>query len=316
VSPRHLSSVGDSAAATPPSITVRVPAKVNLHLAVGPKRPDGYHEMHTVYQAVSLYDEVTLTESTRLSVSVTGEGAGGVPEDDTNLAARAVRAIAALAGRSPKVAIAIRKGIPVAGGMAGGSADAAAALAGAERMFQAGLEPWQLQQLAGGIGSDVPFLLAGGTALGTGRGEVVSPVLARGQFHWVFALAESGLETPRVYAELDKLRSETGAGDTLASADGVLAAVRTGDVVALGRSLHNDLQAAALRLRPELGRLLAAGREAGAVGGVLSGSGPTVALLARDGDDAVEIAAELAGSGLCRTVRQATGPVAGARVIA
>lgn len=307
---RHLSAV------RPPQwLTVRVPAKVNLHLAVGAKRPDGYHELTTVYQAVGLYDEVALAPSDKLTVAVTGEDAGAVPRDDDNLAARAVRAVAALAGCSPKVAIQITKGIPVAGGMAGGSADAAAAMLAAERVFQAGLEPWQLQRLAGGIGSDVPFLLAGGTALGTGRGEVVSPVLARGMYHWVFAVAHEGLETPRVYAELDRLRAERGEPAVLASPDGVVAAVRAGDVVALGRALHNDLQAAALRLRPALGDVLAAGREAGAVGGVVSGSGPTVALLARDRDAAVSMASALSETGLCRAVRHATAPVPGARVI-
>lgn len=311
MSDRHLSAVGP-----PEWIRVRVPAKVNLHLAVGAKRPDGYHELKTVYQAISLYDEVALGPSKKLTVTVTGDGAGLVPDNDDNLAVRAVRAVAAIAGHSPSVAISIEKGIPVAGGMAGGSADAAAAMLAAERVFQADLEAWQLQRLAGGIGSDVPFLLMGGTALGTGRGELVSPVLSRGRYHWVFALADDGLETPRVYAELDRLRAETGSVPEPVSPDGVLAAVRAGDVVALGKALYNDLQPAALRLRPDLSRVLDAGREAGAVGGVVSGSGPTVALLARTADDAVAIAASLSDSGLCRTVRQAVGPVTGAREIA
>jgi len=316
---RHLSAVRP-----PDALVVKVPAKVNLHLAVGGKRPDGYHELTTVYQAVGLYDEVALTPSRTLTVTVTGEGAGVVPEDDGNLAVRAVRAMAALAGCSPNVAISISKGIPVAAGMAGGSADAAAAMLAAERVFQAGMDNWQLERLAAGIGSDVPFLLMGGTALGTGRGELVSPVLSRGAYHWVFAIAAEGLETARVYAELDRMRAEsaaaagTAAGEEppVASPDGVLAAIRAGDVVALGRSLHNDLQPAALRLRPSLARVLDAGREAGAVGGVVSGSGPTVALLARDADASVSIATALAGSGLCRTVRHAAAPVPGARVIA
>lgn len=324
---RHLSSVGGGGDGPggggpgerdPASITIRVPAKVNLHLAVGPRRADGYHELHTVYQAVSLYDEVTLTETgKKLTVMVTGEGTEGVPVGEDNLAARAVQAMAAVAGRrSAKVAIAIRKGIPVAAGMAGGSADAAAALLGGEMMFQANVERWSLERIAAGIGSDVPFLLLGGTALGTGRGELISPVMSRGTYHWVFGIAEQGLETPRVYAELDRIRAGAGEPDAMASPDGVLAAVRAGDVVALGKSLHNDLQDAALRLRPQLRRVLDAGREAGAVGGIVSGSGPTVALLARDADSAVEIATQLAGSGLCRAVRHATGPVPGARVIA
>lgn len=312
MSSRHLTTVRE-----PRSLTVRAPAKVNLHLAVGPKRRDGFHELHTVYQAVGLYDEVTLTDGAeRLTVTVTGEGAASVPQNEDNLAARAVRAVASVAGRVPAVTVGISKGIPVAGGMAGGSADAAAAMFAAEQVFRANLDRATLARLAAGIGSDVPFLLVGGTALGTGRGELVSPVMSRGAYHWVFALAEGGLETPRVYAELDRIREQRGEeAGTMASPDGVLAAVRAGDVVALGKSLHNDLQEAAVRLRPQLARLLDAGREAGAVGGVVSGSGPTVAFLARGSDDAISLASRLAGSGLCRTVRHAAGPVPGVKVV-
>lgn len=302
--------------AAAPALTVRVPAKVNLHLAVGGRRRDGFHELETVFQAVGLYDEVTVVPAERLTVTVTGDGADGVPTGDDNLAARAVRAVAALAGRDPDVAITIDKGIPVAGGMGGGSADAAAALVAADRLFDARLDRPTLDRLASGLGSDVPFLLHGGTALGAGRGDLVNPVLARGEYHWVFAVADQGLSTPAVYAALDRTRGEAATAWTEhAPSDGVLAAVRAGDVVALGRSLHNDLQPPALALRPRLRQVLDAGREAGAVGGVVSGSGPTVALLARDTDDAVEIAARLAGSGLCRTVRHASGPVPGARIV-
>jgi len=297
-------------------VTVRVPAKVNLHLVVGRRRPDGFHQLKTVFQAVGLWDEVSLTPADGLRVTVKGEGAADVPADDDNLAAQAVRAVAALAGRPPDVAITIAKGIPVAGGMGGGSADAAAALVAADLFFDARLDPPTLDRLAAGLGSDVAFLLHGGTALGAGRGEILSPVLARGEYHWVFALAEQGLSTPSVYAELDRMRGpDATRWDGSRAADGVIAALRAGDVVALGRSLFNDLQVAALQLRPTLARVLDAGREAGAVGGVVSGSGPTVALLARDADQAVEMAAALAGSGLCRTVRHAAAPVPGARLV-
>ncbi len=312
----------------PESITVRAPAKVNLHLSVGARRPDGFHELHTVYQAVGLWDEVTLAAADRLSVTILGEGDGIVPTGDDNLAVRAVRAVAALAGREPDVAITLDKGIPVAGGMAGGSADAAAALLAANALFDARIDGPTLDRLAAGLGSDVPFLLHGGTALGTGRGERISPVLARGTYHWVLAVADAGLSTPAVYAELDRLRSDAAAGSAAigpevtapgaaaaASSEGVLAAVRAGDVVALAHALHNDLQDPALKLRPALAKVLNAGRECGAVGGVVSGSGPTVAFLARDADAAVEVASSLAGSGVCRTVRRAKGPVPGARLV-
>jgi 4-diphosphocytidyl-2-C-methyl-D-erythritol kinase len=299
----------------PGSVTVRVPAKVNLHLSVGDVRKDGYHELVTVYQAVSLYDEVTVEAADRLSVSVVGDGAGEVPLDDENLAARAVIAAAAVVGREPHLKVSIRKGIPVAGGMAGGSADAAAALVAADSLWGSSLDRTTLEGLAAGLGSDVAFLLAGGTALGTGRGEVISPVLAVGDYHWVLALADFGLSTPAVYAEYDRLRAAGPDAAESPAPDGVLAALRAGDVVALSMALANDLQPAALLLRPQLARVLDAGRELGAVGGIVSGSGPTVALLARSSAESVRIASALAGLGVCRTVRRANGPVTGARVV-
>lgn len=293
---------------------VRVPAKVNLHLSVGAVRKDGFHELVTVYHAVSLYDEVVVEPADELSVVVVGEGAGRVPVDRNNLAVRAVRAVAALLGRTADVRVTLRKGIPVAGGMAGGSADAAGALVAADALWGGELDRVTLEGLAAGLGSDVAFLLQGGTALGTGRGEVISPVLAVGDFHWVLAVADFGLATPGVYAELDRLR-QTGPVICVGEPDGVLAALRAGDAVALGRALGNDLQPVVLRMRPQLGQVVDAGRELGAVGAVISGSGPTVAMLARSANDAVHIASALSGLGLCRTVRRAHGPVSGARLV-
>jgi 4-diphosphocytidyl-2-C-methyl-D-erythritol kinase len=295
-------------------VTVRVPAKVNLHLGVGPVRKDGFHELVTVYQAISLYDEVIVSEADDLSLTVVGEGADLLPTDEDNLAVRAVRAIAAIVGHEPDVAITIRKGIPVAGGMAGGSADAAATLVAVDALWGTDLDRITLEGLAAGLGSDVAFLLHGGSALGTGRGEAISPVLGTGDYHWVLALASDGLPTPVVYAELDRMRGEEPAAESL-GADGVLAALRAGDAVALGMVLANDLQPAALRLRPQLRRVLDAGRELGAVGVVVSGSGPTVALLTRSSNESVRIASALSGLGVCRGVRRAHGPVAGARVV-
>ena len=298
----------------PGTVTVRVPAKINLHLGVGDVRKDGKHELVTIYQAVSLYDEVTVESDDRLSVSVVGEGAGEVPLDQDNLAARAIMSAAAVAGREPHLRVTIRKGIPVSGGMAGGSADAAAALVAADVLWGTGLDRVVLEGLAGGLGSDVAFLLSGGNALGTGHGEQISPVLGTGEFHWVLALADFGLSTAAVYAEFDAMKA-AGRLTPIGSADGVVSALRAGDTVALGRSLANDLQPASLALRPQLLRVLDAGRELGAVGGVVSGSGPTVALLARSQAESVRIASALAGLGVCRTVRRVDGPVAGARVV-
>jgi 4-diphosphocytidyl-2-C-methyl-D-erythritol kinase len=300
----------------PVSVTAQVPAKVNLHLGVGQLRPDGKHQLHTIYQAVGLYDEVTIepTDDGAVTVELTGEHTDGVPVSDDNLAVRAVRAVAELVGIEPSVHITLRKGIPVGGGLAGGSADAAGALVAADHLWECGLPRSALEEIAGELGSDVAFLLHGGTALGTGHGEIVSPVLSRGAWHWVLAVAETGLSTPSVYAELDRQRGyET---QTPASpADGVLAALRAGDVVALGRSMRNDLQEPALTLRPHLAKVLEVGRELGAVGGIVSGSGPTVALLAQDQGEAIRLASALAGYDVCRMVRRANGPVHGARVV-
>jgi 4-diphosphocytidyl-2-C-methyl-D-erythritol kinase len=296
-------------------VTVRVPAKVNLHLGVGPLRDDGFHGLATVFQAVSLYDEVTVSEADELSVEIEGEGAADVPTDGSNLAARAASAIAALVGREPQVRIAIRKGIPVAGGMAGGSADAAAALVACDALWDAELGAEGLHDIAATLGSDVPFCLVGGTALGAGRGEQLTTVLGRGVYHWVFGLAEGGLSTPAVYAELDRLRVETPALEPEVP-DDLLAALRTGDARRLAPLLSNDLQAPALRMKPALRRTIEAGRDAHALGAIVSGSGPTCAFLAAGEAEAISIVAALAGSGTCRAVRRAHGPVAGARIVA
>lgn len=293
---------------------MRAPAKVNLHLSVGQTRADGFHDLTTVFQAVGLYDDVELTRAEALSVSVTGEDADQVPLDATNLAVRAVRLIAERTGNDPAVQITIRKGIPVAGGCAGGSADAAAALVGCDALWGTGLSKDELAALGARLGSDVPFALHGGTALGTGRGEQLTPVLGQGAFSWVLALSAGGLSTPAVYGQLDKQR-ETGPVGVVRNPADVLSALRRGDAVALGRALVNDLQSAALALKPALRLLLDTGRDLGALGAVVSGSGPTVALLARDEGHAVALAASLAGQGVCSAVRRADGPVAGARVV-
>ncbi len=299
----------------PDRVTARAPAKVNLCLCVGPRRPDGFHELQTVFQALSLHDEVDVSRAPALTVAVLGEGAADVPTDLTNLAARAVLALAERTGNDPAVAVVLRKGIPVAGGMAGGSADAAAALVACDALWGTGLSRDELADLGATLGSDVPFSLHGGTALGTGRGEQLTPVLGQGEFSWVLALADGGLSTPEVYAELDRQRAS---GPVALATDpgAVLTALRSGDPVQLGRALSNDLQDPALALRPALRALLDAGRDSGALGSVVSGSGPTTAFLCRDDAQATVLAATLAEHPACRTVRRASGPAPGARVVA
>lgn len=299
----------------PDSVTARAPAKLNLHLSVGPVRTDGFHDVTTVYQAISLFDEVTATASPRLSISVRGEGEGEVPLDEDNLAMRAALAVAELTGCRPVGRLAIRKAIPVAAGLAGGSADAAAALLACDALWGTALDRATLLDLAAGLGSDVPFALTGGTALGTGRGERLSPVLAAGRWHWVLAVAAGGLATPEVYRELDRQHDGRAPSTTPEPLDTVMNALRSGDPATLGPALGNDLQPAALALRPDLRRTLGAGAELGAAGCIVSGSGPTCALLAASAEDALRLAAQLAGAGVCRTVRVADGPVGGARLV-
>jgi 4-diphosphocytidyl-2-C-methyl-D-erythritol kinase len=297
-------------------VRVRVPAKVNLHLAVGPIRRDGFHELHTVYHAISIYDELTARRGDTLSLTMAGEGAGELALDGSNLVIRAAHALAAHARVTGHARLHLRKQIPLAAGLAGGSADAAATLVACDALWQLGLPREELSQVAAGLGADVPFLLSGGTALGTGYGERISPVLARGgTWHWVVALAAAGLATPQVYAELDRLRAAGAAPARLGEPAELLAALRQRDPAVLGAALGNDLAAAALALRPGLRGVLAAGTAAGAVAGLVSGSGPTCVFLARDPEHATEVAAGLAGSGECWSVRTAYGPVPGARVL-
>ncbi len=299
------------------SVTVRVPGKVNLYLEVGDRRADGYHELATVFHAVSLLDEVTVSTSDVLTLEVTGEGADTLPTDDGNLAWRAAELMAEHVGRAPDVAISIEKTIPVAGGMAGGSADAAAVLVAMNSLWELGVPRRDLHALAAQLGSDVPFALHGGTALGTGRGEELATVLARNTFHWVLAFAPGQLSTKHVFGEIDRLREvrDRDLPPRLETPEPVLAALASGDPAQLAPLLGNDLQPAALSLDPSLRRTLRAGVEAGALAGVVSGSGPTCAFLCASAGSAVDIGTELAGAGVCRTVRVASGPVQGARVV-
>jgi 4-diphosphocytidyl-2-C-methyl-D-erythritol kinase len=290
---------------------------VNLQLAVGPKRDDGYHDLVTLFHAVSLFDEVTVRPADRTSVRVTGLDASRVPTGRTNLAARAARALAtAAARRGPSsVRIEIRKRIPMAAGLAGGSADAAATLVACNELWQTGLTQAELSEIAAGLGSDVPFALIGGTAIGQGRGERLTAALAAGTYHWVLAFATGGLSTPDVYAACDRLRDGAVVAPPELSTE-LMAALRSGDPAAIGRQLSNDLQSAAFSLRPGLRQALIAGEEGGALGAIVSGSGPTCAFLTADARRASELAGWLTGAGVCRDAVRVQGPAPGAAIVA
>ncbi|MGP4085339.1 4-(cytidine 5'-diphospho)-2-C-methyl-D-erythritol kinase [Streptomyces sp. KR55] len=296
------------------SVTVRVPAKVNVQLAVGAARPDGFHDLANVFLAVGLYDEVTVTAADELRVTCDGPDAGQVPLDRTNLAARAAEALAERYGRTPDVHIHIAKDIPVAGGMAGGSADGAGALLACDALWGTGASHDELLDICAELGSDVPFSLVGGAALGTGRGEKLTTLEVGGTFHWVFAMADRGLSTPAVFREFDRLGEGMDIPEPVAS-QALLDALAKGDPDALAAAVSNDLQPAALSLFPELAGTLAAGRAAGALTALVSGSGPTTAFLARDPESAAKVAEALSASGTCRTVRTASGPAPGATVL-
>ena len=339
------------------AVTAVAPAKINLHLGVGDARPDGFHDLLTVYRAVDMWERVTVSFAGGAAgsgdddeITVTGPGAPQVPTDRTNLAARAVDLLREEAGSDARIAIRIHKGVPVAGGMAGGSADAAAALVATDRLLGLGLGRAALEERAARLGSDVPFCVRGGTALGTGRGEKLATLLhARAEQHVVVALAAGGLSTPRVFAELDRLRAERAypegaeradpegaegaegaeradpeaaarvrAARPLPRAGGVeplVEALAGDDPAAVAALLANDLEPAALSLRPALRKTLRTGQEAGALHGMVSGSGPTCLFFCSDRDHAIAVAAEISEAGVAREVRVTRGPVGGAHII-
>ncbi|MFJ4964398.1 4-diphosphocytidyl-2-C-methyl-D-erythritol kinase [Streptomyces sp. ADI96-02] len=296
------------------SVTVRVPAKVNVQLAVGAARPDGFHDLANVFLAVGLYDEVTAAPADTLTITCAGPDAEQVPLDASNLAARAALALARRHGIEPAVHLHIAKDIPVAGGMAGGSADGAAALLACDALWGTGASREELLEICAELGSDVPFSLVGGAALGVGRGERLTPIEVGGAFHWVFAVADGGLSTPAVYGAFDRLTAGTPVPAPAAS-PALLDALRSGDPEALAAAVGNDLQPAALALRPSLADTLAAGTDAGALAALVSGSGPTTAFLVADEGSARKVADALTASGTCRNTRIAASPAPGAHVI-
>lgn len=306
-------------AQTVPSVRVRAPGKINLFMRVGALHDDGYHDVATAYQAVSLYEEVTAYPAEKFSVEFSGSiDTSALPADRTNLAIRAAKMLARTAGIPTGVRLEIQKNVPIAGGMGGGSADAAATLVACDALWGTEFTKDELLALAAKLGADVPFSLMGGTAIGTGRGDRLSPALATGDFHWVLAIAEFGMSTPLVYGELDRHRelhvNELAVPTSSPSVDtAVLQALRAGDARLLADSLHNDLQAATLHLAPGLGAILELGEKHGALAGIVSGSGPTLAFLAADADAALELQVALSAARL--TALRVHGPVHGARII-
>lgn len=301
-------------------VHAKAPGKINVFLGVGSLGDDGYHEVATAYQAVSLFEEVWATDAPDFSVSFTGSvDVSTLETDGSNLAIRAATLLARTTGYRRGVHLEIEKNVPVAGGLGGGSADAAATLLACDVLWGTELGRDDLLELAANLGADVPFAFTGGTAVGTGRGDQLSPALAKGQFQWVLALADFGLATPIVYEELDRHRERHVLDIFPAQAQprvdaNVLQALRAGDPHMLAESLHNDLQAPALHLEPRLSTVIELGEENGALAGIVSGSGPTIAFLAADLDSALELQIALSASQY--HVVRVTGPVHGARIVA
>jgi 4-diphosphocytidyl-2-C-methyl-D-erythritol kinase len=301
------------------TVHVRAPGKINVFLKVGALMDDGFHDVAIAYQAVSVYEDVRVVESDDFQVEIDGSvELSRVPTDGSNIAIKAARLLAAKTGYRSGASISISKHVPVTGGMGGGSADAAATLIACDALWGTELPREELLELARKLGSDVPFALTGGTAIGTGRGDELSPALAKGGFQWVLALADFGLSTPDVYRELDAHRDRHAQDifpvDPRPSVDtDVLQALRAGDPAMLAEAMHNDLQAPALHLQPQLTEVIELGEQNGALAGIVSGSGPTIAFLAADLDAALELQVALSAARL--TVVRATGPVHGARII-
>jgi 4-diphosphocytidyl-2-C-methyl-D-erythritol kinase len=303
----------------PRSVTVRAPGKINVCFRVGALQGDGYHDVASLYLALSLHEQVEAVADPGFSLRFTGPvDCSRLEVDDSNLALRAARLLAAHTGHPGGVALTVEKHVPIAGGMGGGSADAAATLLACDELWGTGLGRAGLRPLAARLGADVPFALEGGTAVGTGRGDELSPALAQGPFHWVLAFFDEGLSTPVVYGELDRHRERHAADlppvpDTVRVDAAALHAMRVGDPVALAEALHNDLQVSALRLMPRLAEVLELGESSGALAGMVSGSGPTLAFLAADAEGAAALRGVLARTGV--SALTATGPAPGARVI-
>jgi 4-diphosphocytidyl-2-C-methyl-D-erythritol kinase len=302
------------------SIRVLTPAKVNLVLGVGPRRADGFHDLATVYYALDLQDELVVGErgDERIVLTVTGSQPSltRLPVDGRNLVVRAAALLAARFGTRRGADIALHKNIPLTAGLAGGSSDAAAALVACNALWGLGLDLPDLLPIAAELGSDVPFCLLGGAVLGSGRGELVTPLPVAGRQHWVLVLADGGLSTPAMFAALDRSRDRGTAGPpTEVIPANLLSALAAGDAAGIGAAMTNDLEPVALVARPDLSRVLETARAAGAAGALVSGSGPTCAVLAHDADSADRLAVAMRAAGLGRQVLVTTGPAVGARIV-
>jgi 4-diphosphocytidyl-2-C-methyl-D-erythritol kinase len=300
----------------PSHVVARVPGKINLQLSVGPLQRDGYHPVATVFQAVSIFDDVKVALSSRAGIAILsgGKPSDYLPLDKNNLAYKAAELMTKKFDITDGLEITLTKEIPIAGGMAGGSADAGATIVAIDSLFGLGLKRNDMERIGAELGADIPFTISGGTAIGTGRGDQITPVLSRGSYNWVLALSSSGLSTPAVYGECDRLREGLQVAPPHVS-DSLLHALSAGDAVALGKALSNDLQPAACSLKPALRLILDVGMDYGALGGLVSGSGPTVAFLAENEDHALDLVVALTSSGVVGNVVRASGPVPGARII-
>jgi 4-diphosphocytidyl-2-C-methyl-D-erythritol kinase len=290
----------------PTTLRARAAAKVNLGLYVGPLGTDGrYHEVVSVLQSIAIWDE--------LEVEVVPEGLGlevegeGLPPDETNLVLVAARELARRSRDLPGARFRLRKGIPVSAGLGGGSADGAAALIALDRLWGLHLPAVNLHTMAAEVGSDVPFCIAGGTMVATGRGDKVREVSGRGTTWWVVGIDHERLATEEVYDHFDELHLATPLDGRWP--DELLDALAAGDVERLGAWLHNDLEPAAFDLLPALAKSKQRLLDAGAVGAVMSGSGPTMLGLCRDEDHATQVA-RAARSAFART-EVTRGPVPG-----
>lgn len=292
------------------SVAVHVPAKINLFLAVRGRRADGYHEVASVYQTVAVHDVLRCSlrgprgmghhPSARgqMGLHLVHDAGAAVPTGMDNLVVRAAVLLGARTGIAAAPATAtdggpitymeLSKRIPVAGGMAGGSADAAAALIALNELWRTDLPRDDLRALAADLGADVPFCVVGGTALATGTGTNFAQVLCRGVFHWVIGIGADPLPTADVYRAWDAHCSPS-----QVEPDAVLAALRAQDAIALGAALYNDLQPAAFHLLPRLREDREALLDAGALGATVSGSGPTLLALCADLAHAHRVAGEV-----------------------
>ena len=294
------------------AIRVRVPAKVNLALLVGGSDEAGYHELGTIFQAVSLYDNIEVASAPpgQVSIELSGLGADWLPTDEENLAVRAARLLASAYGVEAGVRMRIHKRIPIAGGMAGGSADAAGALLACAALWDVAASKEELLALGAQLGADVPFCLLGGVAIGRGRGDQLIPLLTRGKMCWVFATSHRGLSTPEVFRRFDELRPP----GEVRLPERLLTALVSGDLPEIARGLVNDLQQASLDLAPELAAVLETGRAAGALAALVSGSGPTCAFLVASEHQGLVVANALSALAQVDQTHRACGPVPGARL--